>query len=87
MLVVKHMDARLIERELNAAQARIAELESELAKLRDPVAVHINMLRGTIATPSRELMEHVWGGSLDSTPSLPIGTLTDPPDSGTVPLG
>lgn len=48
------------ERELNAANASIAELESELIKLNDPVAVHINMLRGTIATPSRELMEQVW---------------------------
>jgi hypothetical protein len=43
-------------------EARVRELQAELAKLYDPVAVHINMLRGTIATPSRELMEHVWHG-------------------------
>lgn len=111
--------ARTLERELTAAQARIAELETELeshawkispamaearieqlfaeneqlkkrltsserarqslsdacdslqaelAKLNDPVAVHINMLRGTIATPNREQMQHVWGGDGLPTP-------------------
>jgi hypothetical protein len=77
--------ARTLEQELNAALARVKEvemerdvvasrpmyyhqlrdrvreLEGELAKLNDPVAVHINMLRGTIATPSPETMAHVWG--------------------------
>lgn len=52
--------ARGLERELAAARAELAALRAELDKLSDPVAVHINMLRGTIATPSRELMEHVW---------------------------
>jgi hypothetical protein len=54
--------------ELTSARARIAELEGELAKLNDPVAVHINMLRGTIATPSVELMEHVWQRPATATP-------------------
>jgi uncharacterized small protein (DUF1192 family) len=43
--------------------AEIERLRAELAKLADPVAVHINMLRGTIAIPSREHMEHVWHGA------------------------
>ena len=34
------------------------EMMDELAKLKDPVAVHINMLRGTIATPSPEAVEY-----------------------------
>ena len=46
------------------------EMMDELAKLKDPVAVHINMLRGTIATPSVELMEHVWGQSVQTQQSL-----------------
>mgnify|MGYP003404488589 FL=1 len=46
------------------------EMMDELAKLKDPVAVHINMLRGTIATPSVELMEHVWGQSVQTQQPL-----------------
>ena len=49
--------------EVAGLRARVAELEAELAKLHTPAAVHINMLRGTIATPSRAMMEHVWGGN------------------------
>ena len=58
--VVHYQVAVRLERERDAVRARVAELEAELSKLNDPVAVHINMLRGTIATPSVELMEHVW---------------------------
>ncbi len=66
-----------LDGELKAAHQRIAELEAELAKLSNPVAVHVNMLRGTIATPSRELMEHVWG-----TPPPPTltGESPSPPE-------
>lgn len=46
------------------------EMMDEIAKLKDPVAVHINMLRGTIATPSVELMEHVWGHSAENQTPL-----------------
>lgn len=47
---------------------RIAELESEnlqlrteLAKLQDPVAVHRNLLAGTIAKPAFRDMLHAYG--------------------------
>lgn len=40
-----------IESHCNSAQ-RIAELERELAGLKDPACVWANMLRGTIARPA-----------------------------------
>lgn len=33
----------------------------DLSTLQSPAGVHLNMLRGTIATPSREQMEHLLG--------------------------
>ncbi len=61
---------KMAMRELTDERLARKRAESELEKLNDPVAVHINMLRGTIATPSRELMEHVWGGKADAGPAL-----------------
>ena len=47
----------------NYHDERLARMraEAELEKLKDPVAVHINMIKRTIATPSRDLMDVVWG--------------------------
>ena len=44
-----------------AAEAEVAELRAEIQKLSDPVAVHANMLRGTIALPSLEHLMHLYG--------------------------
>ncbi len=59
----------ILKQSHDALQARVRELEAELAKLNDPVAVHINMLLGTIATPSPELMQHVWHGEQPPAPT------------------
>lgn len=57
--------ARQLERELAAVAAERdalkAEQESTLKILKDGTAVHINMLRGTIATPTKEQLLHVIG--------------------------
>ena len=42
--------------------ARVEELEREMDLLRDPIAVHANMLRGTIAKPSLSSFLHAVGG-------------------------
>lgn len=44
-----------------AARLRVAELEADIAKLKDPVAVHINMLVGKIAKPDIRTMLHAYG--------------------------
>lgn len=46
------------------AAAVVAErdaLRAEVERLRDPVAVHANMLRGTIAKPSLAQILHLYG--------------------------
>lgn len=43
------------------AQAVLAERERWTALLPDPVAVHLNMLRGTIAKPRMEHLIHLYG--------------------------
>lgn len=52
---------QMVMRQLADERLARKRAESELEKLNDPVAVHINMIQGTIATPSRDLMEDVWG--------------------------
>lgn len=43
-----------------AAEARVTALEAEKAGLSNPVAVHLNMLRGTIAKPSIQNVAHLY---------------------------
>lgn len=45
--------------------AAAAEMGAELAKLKDPAAVHINMLRGEIAKPSWESIKHVYAAEAE----------------------
>ena len=44
-----------------AAGAERDALRAEVERLRDPAAVHINMLRGTIAAPSLAQIIHIFG--------------------------
>ncbi|MEN6548924.1 MAG: hypothetical protein ABFE07_23005 [Armatimonadia bacterium] len=50
---------------IEAAQAEIAALRAELAAarvaLKDPHAVHVNLLRGDIAQPSIAQIVHIYG--------------------------
>jgi hypothetical protein len=41
------------------------ELERVERVLADPMAVHVNMLRGSIAKPSAAAIRHVYGKELD----------------------
>lgn len=41
---------------LTASEAEVERLKGELKKLDDPVAVHVNMLRGTIAVPAPNIL-------------------------------
>ncbi len=45
-------------RQLKAAKSELSNVEFSLA---DPVAVHVNMLRGTIAKPTVEQIVHLYG--------------------------
>jgi hypothetical protein len=49
---------RSVSAALDAAEAKVARLEGALS---DPVAVHANMLRGTIAKPTVEQIIHLYG--------------------------
>lgn len=42
-------------------EEHLAKAEEDLAKLQDPLAVHLNMLRGTVAKPTWEQILHVYG--------------------------
>lgn len=59
--------AKIVERNktIEGQAAKIEELEAAVTdtkeKLQDPQAVHVNMLRGTIAIPSPAHMQHLWG--------------------------
>ena len=59
--------ARLVREEWEDAIAALAELERErdeaIRKLRDPVAVHVAMLRGEIAVPPLAELLHVYGAT------------------------
>lgn len=46
--------------------AAVAEIGAELAKLKDPAAVHLNMLRGEIAKPSWESIKHVYAAEAEA---------------------
>lgn len=46
--------------ELATLRESLAKAEGEIAKLSDPLAVHINMVRGTIAKPSIENIRHLY---------------------------
>jgi len=52
----------LLAKVIAAEAARIAKeaVEAEMVKLSDPNAVHINMLRGTIAKPSISQIMHIY---------------------------
>jgi hypothetical protein len=43
---------------IDALEAKVARLEGSLS---DPVAVHANLLRGTIAKPTAEQIIHLYG--------------------------
>ncbi|HAX39627.1 MAG TPA: hypothetical protein DCY10_01925, partial [Clostridiales bacterium] len=44
--------------------ARAESAEAELTKVTDPNAVHVNMLRGTIAKPSVAQIKHLYGDAI-----------------------
>jgi len=46
--------------QLDALSARVKELEADHALLTDPIAVHINMCRGTISKPSWGNIRHLY---------------------------
>jgi hypothetical protein len=47
-------------RRAHEAEAKLAEIAADIEKLKDPVAVHINMLRGGIAMPSWAAIKHLY---------------------------
>lgn len=49
---------------LEAEKKRADKAEAELAKVTDPNAVHVNMLRGTIAKPSVAQIKHLYGDAI-----------------------
>lgn len=49
--------------QLEAQQAEIVRLRGDLSKLEDANAVHVNMLRGTIAKPSLDAIIHIYGAT------------------------
>jgi len=57
------LDAVVRERD----EAR-AEIERVRALLKDPNAVHINMLRGVIALPSADQIRHIYQQTLEAKP-------------------
>lgn len=54
-------DLKDAKAELSSYRTKAETAEEENAKLSDPVAVHLNMLRGTIAKPSIENIIHIYG--------------------------
>ena len=67
--------------DVNLATARIiaAEYRKIMAVLKDPAAVHANMLHGTIAwTP--ELLKHIIGDPVPNTHPQPTPTTSPPTD-------
>lgn len=54
-----------------ALTASQAETAAELIKLKDPIAVHMGMLRGDIAKPTFAQIEHIYGGRVPS-PALAV---------------
>lgn len=55
--------AEVRQQYVDANEARI-DAEAELAKVTDPNAVHVNMLRGTIAKPSVAQIKHLYGDAI-----------------------
>jgi hypothetical protein len=47
-------------------RARITELMAEVEKLSDPNAVHVNLLRGSIARPTWEQIKHVYAAEAEA---------------------
>lgn len=60
-------DAHLAAR---TAEARATAAEADLALLKDPIAVHANMLRGGIAKPSVNNILHLYPGELVKAETL-----------------
>jgi hypothetical protein len=54
------------KQDLAEAADEIERLRADLAKLSDPAAVHVNMLRGTIAKPSWEAIKHVYAAEAEA---------------------
>jgi len=50
-----------LARALLDARAKLAQARADTEALSDPNAVHINMLRGTIAKPTIEQIIHLYG--------------------------
>lgn len=55
-----------LQDERDTAQSRIAELEAEVARLRDPQAVFASMMAGTIATPTYDQLQHLYPEERDT---------------------
>jgi hypothetical protein len=47
-------------------RSRIKDLMAEVEKLSDPNAVHVNLLRGSIARPTWEHIKHVYAAEADA---------------------
>ena len=58
-----------------------------VASLLDPNAVHLNMLRGTIAMPSVSQIKHIYGDALTPAPSDKIAEAARVPDLDPVQVG
>jgi hypothetical protein len=66
--------------ERKLAHVTMRELEAMLA---DPIGVHLNMLRGSIAKPSPVNIWHLYGRALlDAMPAEYRAALTNPQDEG-----
>ena len=50
-----------LRRALLASRAELAAAQQREAALSDPICVHVNMLRGTIAKPTIEQIIHLYG--------------------------
>lgn len=50
----------ILESENRKLKAELSELKQDIEKLKDPVAVHINTLRGGIARPSWSAIKHIY---------------------------
>ena len=57
-------------RQCEAMLRRLGKRVQDLDKLNDPIVVHVNMLRGTIAKPSVENIMHIYGHDFGAIAAL-----------------
>lgn len=72
-----------MDRDADAIAALRAEneaLKADFAKLADPVAVHINMLRGNIAKPSWRQIKHIYPLEADAEYKLALEDVAEERD-------